>query len=82
VVGSCREVAVEPPIAGFVRAVIACHACGWVDVLDLQQDVCSPEWLRRVWTRCAACDARGLDVTLVWEGGPSSEAEKRDTAVR
>jgi hypothetical protein len=59
----------DPPPPGFDRAVIACAACGCVEVLDLQHGVCSPERLRQVWSRCADCGARGLDVTLVWEGG-------------
>jgi hypothetical protein len=67
----------DPAPPRFDLAVIACPACGHVDVLDLQRGVCSPERLRRVWQRCSVCGARDLDVTLVWEGGPSSEVGKR-----
>lgn len=55
----------DPAPPRFDLAVIACPACGHVDVLDLQRGVCSPERLRRVWQRCSVCGARDLDVTLV-----------------
>ena len=52
--GSWQDRAMEAPPPGFVRVVLACRACGEVDVCDVQPGAMSPERLRAIW-RCFAC---------------------------
>jgi hypothetical protein len=50
---------IDAPPAGFVRVVLACRACGHVDVVDVRPGAMSPERLRAVW-RCFGC-GRGAE---------------------
>jgi hypothetical protein len=44
----------DAPPSGFVRVVLACRACGEVDVCDVRLGAISPERLRAIW-RCFGC---------------------------
>jgi hypothetical protein len=52
-----QDRAIDAPPPGFVRVMLACRACGWTDVCDLQPRAMSQEGLRAVW-RCFACGER------------------------
>ena len=52
----------QPPGPGFDRVTITCRDCDWQDVLDLQRGAMTVERLRHIWTRCASCGSRDIEI--------------------